>query len=416
MAQPNSEQNREQSPHPYERVDSSASTAGNGGLANKNEQNLAGEEQKIDFSEVEDLHEPPTSCVGYGGGSAKYHESPNMPNQGYWDSKSLGDNDEESRYGKDTRNGGVANKNEQNVAGEEQNIDFSEVEDLHEPPTSCVGYGGGDSKYHESPNMPNQGYWDSKSLGDNDEESRYGKDTRGSHTPSYGTVNPNASPSEAGFGSSSPGGYPDEGDYNLGDASSRQSGVYGRRRGPIDESSVSGSSEVRDGVRHGMTEEGVASGAGVTDGFGGSSTPTLNEVEQHQYHLAEVDPSQQKESPYSQLLTEADGPSEGSRDRFHEEEGITGNTIGGTAVDHQKEPEEGHPEGEGLLKKLMHKLSGKGQKDEETDSTSDAKGVGSGILLEEDEDETPDCVGKLKDKLLPNHDKHHDEIDPAIFN
>lgn len=307
---------------------------------------------------------------------------------------------------------------EQGVTGE-QDFDLSGVRELREPPSSGVGYGGGDERYHQTPNMPNQGYWEERSRGDDEEESRYGQDSRASDSSgtveqrrgsgNYGTVNPNARPSEAGFGSSGAGGYPDEGDYGMGsfgDASSKQSGTRSTG-GIVDESSRFGS-EVRNGVRHGVTSHGVSSGAGVSKDLG-SRSPNSSDMKQHEYHLTEETPSQQEAAPYSQMLTELDGVSEGSRDRFQEEEGITGNTKGGTAVDHKSD----HLESEGFFKRLVGKLPGHDHNHEVVDSTSDVKEVGSNNVRVERED--TGCLPKLKNKVHEKHDKHRDEINPEVY-
>lgn len=91
--------------------------------------------------------------------------------------------------------------------------------------------------------------------------------------------------------------------------------------------------------------------------------------------------------------------------------------MGGTSVDQQKEEAQGtdHSEGEGFLARFMHKLPGQGSMHESTDSPSDVKPVGSDNNLEAEDDEQLGYITKVKDKLLPNHEKHYDEINPELY-
>jgi hypothetical protein len=193
-------------------------------------------------------------------------------------------------------------ENEQDVGGENINT-RPQYDESRESPSSCVGYGGGDDNYTKTENQTwQQGHWE----GDNVNQDQFGPgNTVGQQVGSrYGTVAPNASANEAGFGSSGPGGYPEGGSYAGMDGSTR-------------DGDAGYDSEVRGGVPHKLTSDGVVSGAGVTndDGSGGARNPSLADIEQHQYHLAESHPSFQKKSPYSQQLTQ---PREDLGDKFEE--------------------------------------------------------------------------------------------------
>jgi hypothetical protein len=69
------------------------------------------------------------------------------------------------------------------------------------------------------------------------------------------------------------------------------------------------------------------------------------------------------------------------------------------------------------MEKLMNKLPGHSQQDEAVDDRhSDIQPVDLGRQENDNEDEKPGVITKVKDKLRTNHEKHRDEINPEIFN